>query len=182
MPYQSAMDKFVPPRTGTGAADAAADLDEAGRQTLFHAVLHPYRSLSGTGFWILMGLVGIVSFFAGIPFMLAGAWPVFGFFGLDVALLYWAFRLNYRRARAIETVRLTSSELAVERVSAAGEVRKWSFQPYWLRVHMDDPPNPHRQLILSSHGKSLTIGSFLTPDARRELARGLEDELRRLRV
>ena len=32
-------------------------------------------------------------------FLLAGAWPVFGFFGLDVLLVYWAFRLNYRRAR-----------------------------------------------------------------------------------
>ena len=67
-------------------------------------------------------------------------------------------------------------------MSAAGKIQKWSFQPHWLRVHMDDPPQHHSQLTLNSHGKSLTIGSFLTPDARLELARALEDELRRLRV
>ena len=30
-------------------------------------------------------------------FLLAGAWPVFGFFGLDVLLVYWAFRLIARK-------------------------------------------------------------------------------------
>lgn len=176
------MNKFVPSRKGTGAEDAAAGLDEAGRRTLFRAVFHPHRSLSATGFWILMGLVGLASFAAGIAFTLAGAWPVFGFLGLDVALIYCAFRLNYHRARASEAVRLTDSELTVERMSAAGKVHKWSFQPYWLRIHMDDPPQHHSQLVLSSHGKNLTIGSFLTPDARLGLARALEDELRLLRA
>ena len=33
-----------------------------------------------------------------MPFLLLGAWPVFGFFGLDVLLLYLAFRANYRAA------------------------------------------------------------------------------------
>ena len=36
-----------------------------------------------------------------------GAWPVFGFFGLDVLLLYWAFRINYRHAAAYEEVTVT---------------------------------------------------------------------------
>ena len=43
-----------------------------------------------------MVAIGAVSFVAGVVFLLMGAWPVFGFFGLDVLLLYWAFRLNYR--------------------------------------------------------------------------------------
>ncbi|MEE9208879.1 MAG: DUF2244 domain-containing protein [Kiloniellales bacterium] len=149
---------------------------------MFHAVFHPHRSLSATGFWILMGLVGLVYFSAGIAFSLVGAWPVFGFLGLDVALVYWAFRLNYHGARACEAVCLTDSELTVERMSAAGKIQKWSFRPYWLRVHIDEPPKHHSQLTLRSHGKSLTIGSFLTPDARLELARALEDKLRRLRA
>ena len=33
-----------------------------------------------------------------------GAWPVFGFFGLDVLLIYWAFRLNFRAPRATEDI------------------------------------------------------------------------------
>ena len=66
---------------------------------LFSAVLTPHRSLSATGFLILMMLVGGVSFAAGIVFLMMGAWPVFGFFGLDVLLLYLAFRAQLPRTR-----------------------------------------------------------------------------------
>jgi uncharacterized membrane protein len=37
-----------------------------------------------------MGCIAAVSFAAGIGFLLIGAWPVFGFFGLDVVLIWWA--------------------------------------------------------------------------------------------
>ena len=50
---------------------------------------------------------GAVSFVAGFVFLLIGAWPVFGFFGLDVVLIYLAFKLNYRAARLYETIDLT---------------------------------------------------------------------------
>ena len=70
-------------------------------------MLTPHRSLGPTGFLILMAVLGGVSFAAGIVFLLVGAWPVFGFFGLDVLLIYCAFRLNYRAARAYEEVTVT---------------------------------------------------------------------------
>jgi uncharacterized membrane protein len=73
----------------------------------FHAVLTPYRSLRPAGFLVLMVALGAVSFVAGILFLVAGAWPVLGFFGLDVLLVYVAFRLNYRSGRLYETVNLT---------------------------------------------------------------------------
>ena len=38
-----------------------------------------------------MGFIGAVSFVAGIAFAMIGAWPVLGFFGLDVALIWYAF-------------------------------------------------------------------------------------------
>ncbi len=83
--------------------------------TLYSAVLTPHRSLNRVGFWILIGGYGAVSFIAGIAFLLMGAWPVFGFFGLDVLLLYWAFRLNYRHARAYEEVKVTPSALTLRK-------------------------------------------------------------------
>src|SRR5712671_3378683 len=89
----------------------------------FDAVLQPHRSLSPTGFWILMAAVTGLSFAAGIAFLLMGAWPIFGFFGLDVALLYLAFRLNYRSGRLVETVRLTDRQLTVRRLHPGGKVQ-----------------------------------------------------------
>ena len=149
---------------------------------LFDAVLYPHRSLSPKGFWILMTAVSLVSFAAGVAFLAAGAWPVFGFFGIDVLLLAWCFRLNYRNARLHETVHLTPSVLTVRRVLPSGTARSWSFQPFWLRVEMDDPPRSGSQLTIFSHGKRLIIGSFLTPDEKRELADALSQALRQARM
>lgn len=154
---------------------------ETGGQVLFDAVLSPHRSLSPRGFVVLMAAVCAVSFAAGLGFFLAGAWPVVGFLGLDVALVYLAFRINYRRARMFETVRLTHDDLVVERVSPWGQRSTWRFQPYWLQVSIDEPPEHDSPLTLRSHGRSLSIGHFLTADERADLARTLRRALRRLR-
>lgn len=158
------------------AHDQAADVP-----LLFDAILYPHRSLSPRGFAILMMFFGAVSFIAGIGFVTLGAWPVFGFFGLDAALVYLAFRLNYRAARNYETVQLSERALRVARGGPKGVRETHSFQPYWVRVEMDDPPEHESQLRLVSHGRSVTIGSFLTPDERLDLAQALRGELARLR-
>jgi uncharacterized membrane protein len=148
---------------------------------LFDAVLQPHTSLNPRGFMLLMLAIVSVSFVAGMAFMLAGAWPVFGFFGLDCALVYLAFRANYRWARMYETIRLTEDTLLVERISPSGRVQRWRFQPYWLKVDIDRPVRHDSQLVLSSHGRRLKVGAFLTPDERVELADALRDALDRLR-
>ena len=145
---------------------------------LFDAILTPHRSLGAFGFAILMTVVAGVNIGLGVSFMLRGAWPIFGFCGLDVLLFYVMFRLNYRSARLFERIRLLPDELIVERHDAHGRTESWSFQPYWLRIAMDDPPEHHSQLVLSSHGRSLTIGGFLSPGERFELAQALGQALR----
>lgn len=170
----------APPSQQRGAK-AAASVPETGGQdedaALFDAILHPHRSLSPLGFVVLMAFVCLVSFTAGIAFLLAGAWPVFGFFGLDVLLIYIAFRLSYRSGRLYETLRLTRDSLTVQRFFPSGEVKSWTFQPYWLRVEMDDPPRTDSRLRLATHGRSLVIGSFLTPSERLEVAQALKAAL-----
>ena len=148
---------------------------------LFDAILQPNTSLEPKGFMLLMVAIASVSLVAGMVFMIAGAWPVVGFLGLDVALIYLAFKGNYRWARMYETVRLTSDSLMVERISPSGKVQRWSFQPYWLKVQIDTPVKHDSQLVLSSHGKRLKIGAFLTADERLELAHALQDALAKLR-
>lgn len=142
-------------------------------ESAFHAVLHPHRSLPPAGFLVLMLLLSAVSFATGVAFLMLGAWPVFGFFGLDVLLVYVAFRLNYRSGRIYETLTLTRSELEVSRIYPSGSRQRWTFQPYWLRIRMDDPPRYDSELTLSSHGRSLVIGSFLGPDEKLDLAHAL---------
>ena len=158
--------------------DTSGDADKA---ILFSAVLHPHSSLGPNGFLALMAALCVISFGAGAAFMLIGAWPVFGFFGLDIVLIYIAFRVSYYRARMYETVRLTENKLAVEKVDPKGRTQRWEFQPYWLRVAIKNSSRSGAMLTLSSHGKTLEIGTFLTPEEKRDMARALEVELRRLR-
>jgi uncharacterized membrane protein len=126
------------------------------------------------GFLILMGAIGGVSFAAGIMFLIMGAWPVFGFFGLDVLLIYWAFRLNYRRARAYEEVMVTASELRVRKVSHLGQVAEWSLNPLWVQIDRDSHEEfGIERLFLVSRGRRLPIAGFLSPPEMESFATAL---------
>lgn len=146
------------------------------------ALLMPNRSLGPRGFAILMSLLVLINFVAGMVFLLKGAWPVFGFCGLDVALVYWAFKANYRSARAHETVQLSYDELRVRKVDQYGHVRAWNFQPYWVRVSLEENPDESTDLYLISHGRSLEVAACLAPDERAEFARTLKAALHNVRT
>jgi uncharacterized membrane protein len=141
---------------------------------LFSALLTPHRSLSRTGFLVLMGFVCAVSFAAGVAFWLMGAWPVLGFFGLDALAIYWAFRINFRRAAAREEVSVTPSELRVRRVSHRGHVVEWVLNPLWVRL--DQKTHAEfgiEKLYLVSRGRRISIGNFLGADEKASFAKAL---------
>jgi uncharacterized membrane protein len=141
---------------------------------LFSALLTPHRSLSRTGFLVLMAFVCAVSFATGVAFWLMGAWPVLGFFGLDALAIYWAFRINFRRATASEEISVTPSELRVRRVSHRGHVVEWVLNPLW--VQLDQKTHAEfgiEKLYLVSRGRRVSIGSFLGPDEKASFAKAL---------
>lgn len=148
----------------------------------FERVLLPHRSLPPRGFHLMMLLLGLLSIVIGIIFVSLGAWPVFGFFGLDVAALYLAFRLSYRGARRREVLRLAGDDFTVERIDIYGERRVWRFQPFWLRVILEEHPDESNRLLVASHGKSLVIADFLGAPMRRELAAAIRHALARWRA
>jgi uncharacterized membrane protein len=146
--------------------------------TLFSAIITPHRSLSSTGFVLVMALVGGVSFAGGMFFFLLGAWPVVGFLGLDVALVYWAFRANYRSAAAFEEVTVTVSELRVRRVSHRGEVAEWTLNPLWTQLHRERHDEfGLLSLFLVSKGRRLAVASFLSPKEKEGFATALANAL-----
>jgi uncharacterized membrane protein len=149
---------------------------------LFSALLTPHRSLSRTAFLVLMGFVSAISFAAGVAFWLMGAWPVFGFFGLDVLAIYWAFRINFRHARAIEEIRVTPTELHLRRVSHRGHVVEFLLNPLW--VQLDQEVHEEfgvERLYLLSRGRRVAVGSFLGPDEKASFAKALNAALQAAR-
>jgi uncharacterized membrane protein len=114
----------------------------------------------------------------GITFLMMGAWPVFGFFGLDVALVWIAFRANYRDARAYEDIRMTPSLLSVRQVSKRGYSRETDFNPRWTKLEKtEDELAGVTKLALISRGIPLVIGAFLPPFYKSELAKALSSAL-----
>src|SRR6187402_2269792 len=133
-------------------------------EPFFKALLTPHRSLGRTGFTILMGALVFGWLATGALFLSQGAWPVFGFFGLDVLLVYVAFRLNYRSAKAYEQVTVTPSELTVRKVSHHGRISEWTLNPLWVRLErVVHEEFGIERLFLVSHGRQLPIASFLGP-------------------
>ena len=146
--------------------------------TLFSAIITPHRSLSATSFMVVMALVGVVSFAGGLFFFILGAWPVVGFLGLDVLLIYWAFQANYRSAAAFEQVTVTPSELRLRRVTHRGEVSEWTLNPVWTNLDRET----HEEfgllhLFLVSQGRKLSVAGFLSPPERESFADALSSAL-----
>jgi uncharacterized membrane protein len=137
------------------------------------AEIRPYRSLSSAGFIAVMAALGGVSFVAGIFYVAIGAWPVMGFFGLDVLLVWLAFRLSYRQARLTERVRVTAETVDVQRTQPSGASRAWRLHTYWTRVRIDEPVEHASQLELSARGEILVVGAFLAPKERGRFAETL---------
>ena len=143
-------------------------------EPVFDAVLYPHRSLGPRGFRNLLVAVGCFSTLLSIPFYMMGAWPVIGFFGLDVLAIWWAFRINNRTAKASEEIRVTPSELRVRRTSHRGHVVEWVLNPLWVRLdRTEDPEFGIEKLYLVSSGRLVSIASFLGPGEKASFAKAL---------
>lgn len=145
---------------------------------ILSARLTPHRSLNRTGFLAVMLFLSVVSFVTGIAFLMMGAWPVFGFFGLDVLVIWWAFKVNFRAARASEEIVVTPTELRVRRVSHRGQVAEWTFNPLWVRLDQEvDEDFGLEHLYLISRGRRIQIAGFLGPEEKASFYKALVEAL-----
>jgi len=153
-------------------------MSTAADETVFEAKLTPHRSLGRDSFRLMMTLCCVSAVFSSIPFILFGAWPVAGFYGLDVLALFVAFKINYRRAKAEESVRLTYVELVLSKNSHRGETAVWRFNPLWARLSLEEDEDfGARRLSVVSGRQTVSIGDFLAPPERRDLATALSAAL-----
>ncbi len=143
----------------------------------FSRVLRPQRSSSDRAIRIVTYFVLFLFIPTGTAFLIAGAWPVFGLMGLEVAGLIFALHYNHKVGSAFEAITLTEREFRFSRVDHWGKRRHWTFQPQWLQFRVD---GPSRQLIAGTHGKRIVIGKFLNLDEKEALCATLEREIRRL--
>ncbi|MAA99021.1 MAG: hypothetical protein CMN87_00375 [Stappia sp.] len=137
----------------------------------FQALLTPYRSLGPGGFRVLMLIIAGTCLVNGLMFLSMGAWPVFAFLGIDVLVVWLAFRWNYMAARAFEEVIVSRTQVLVRQVSAQGRERHYSFNPFWTRLHLaEEEDEGVVRITLSARGQSVVVGAFLNPADRTSFA------------
>lgn len=143
----------------------------------FATSLAPHRSLSAEGFRFVIGGAIAANLVIGLPLLIMGAWPVFGFMGLDVFLLWWLFKRSYLDARRSETLLLTDRELIVVRVAPDGEREEHRLDAYWLKVE-----GTEERLVVTSRGNRAVIGRFLGPAERLRVADQLKAAIADMRA
>lgn len=138
---------------------------------IFEALLLPYRSLGRKGFFILMAVLILCWLALASLFFSIGAWPIIGFFGLDVVLIYLAFRMNYRAARAREEISISRATLNIRQIAASGQIKAYSFQPFSTHFSVDRKPDIGIiAMNIESRDRQVAVGSFLNPDDRENFA------------
>jgi uncharacterized membrane protein len=161
-------------------ADTTDSATTPGRP-IFEALLYPRRSLGRRGYLILsIGTALIIGAYA-MVFVILGFWPIVGFLGGEWFLFWYLFTHHHRGNARSERIRLYADHLVFERRDAKGAVVVERLQPYWLNVILERADEPDNALYLRSHGRSILVGDFLSPDERRDLARELKDVLDRHR-
>ncbi len=143
----------------------------------FYATLRPNKSLTFKELALVLIGFSSICVFISIIFLISGAWPVLGFLGLDILILYLAFRAHDRSTKKYERLSLSPNLLLIERITCHGHKSHWSFQPHWLSVVLECDHNAGQKLSIQSKGRKLEIGCFLNVDEKFELAEALQIKL-----
>jgi uncharacterized membrane protein len=154
-------------------------MDESKPNPQWSVTLTPHRSLSGQGFVALMAILVFINLVGGLFFLVAGAWPITGFMGLDVLLVWWAFHKNYADAKRAERIIVAGDQVTLHRLSPNGHREELEFNRRWLRVELefDEAREIVGRLLLSYRGVLTEVGSFLGADERRSLSKALQQAL-----
>jgi len=139
----------------------------------FKAVLRPNPALPPVACLCLVAAVAAMNIVIALILVLRGAWPVAPFMGADVLALAWAFVSTSKAARIREELRLTRSELRVDHYPARGEPKRVGLNPYWVQVRLEERVRGRSAITLTSHGRWLEIGSFLSAGDRISFAKAL---------
>jgi uncharacterized membrane protein len=118
----------------------------------------------------------VLAFGIAAMFWLQGASLVLPFATLEVAAVGLALLIYARHAADSESIRLQQGRLIVERAHGR-RTEHIEFQPDWVRV---EPEHGDGSLIeLSGRGQKISVGRFVRPELRRQLADELRWALRR---
>ena len=143
--------------------------------------LWPYRSLSVRGFRIFMAVLASLMSIIATGFFLLGAWPVIGFLGAEILIVWFAFKVNYRAGQLVETVKITPDYVQITRTNWRGNETQTCLDSPWVRAELFKEQEHRPKLFLRAHAQKMEIGTFMPLVEKNALAKALNDALMRVR-
>ncbi len=154
---------------------SAAD-EGSGREWSAEWLLKRNCSLTPSQLLAFFASICVVSLGIGAMFWMQGAPLVMPFAGLELLAVATALLIYARHATDREAIVLRPDSLVVEHASGR-HVERVEFAPAWVRI---EPEHGDRSLVeLSGQGRRISVGRFVRPELRRQLADELRWALRR---
>ena len=136
--------------------------------------IYPNNSLSPKGFFLLMAFITIPCLTIGIMFMVMGAWPVLGFMGLEVFLIYIFFKILFHKNNFYEHIILDTKHFNIFYNNKNKTIDTIVLEPTWLQVKLN---KTEKSLFVLTHGKIIELGKCLAFKEKVSLAKTIDDAL-----
>lgn len=125
-----------------------------------------------------MAFVAAFCVTVGLVFLSVGLWPVTGFLGLDLLLVYLAFRASYRDGETYEEIEVSREHVSLAHVERGRPRREFAFPQFGTRFEVDR----HEEIgitamRLANRKESVAFGKFLNPADRESFADALSQAL-----
>jgi uncharacterized membrane protein len=156
---------------------AGMQCSEWNRAAEFSRVARRNDSLSSNGRLLVFAFIFSVSMGIALGFALIGAWLVLPFAGLEMGILYLAFRYIDRRSGDFERIAIAGDRVEIE-IREAGRGERYELNRCWARLVGVEG----ERLALRSHGREIEIGRHRNDEQRLALGREIGRQLRGART
>ena len=147
--------------------------------TKFEILLKPNSSLTGAARVLFLGSIFFICSVIGVGFFLAGGTMILPFSGLEIILVYLAFRLSFNWSNQRQIIILSKEHVEV-RVDGLKEFFTWKEFRSFATFNVTKKNSEDHDLSFRSKGKEIVIGSFLNGEDKLFLREEISRIIQRL--
>jgi len=149
---------------------------ESREEAHFEMVSHRNNSSSRLVRLLVFGSLGVLTLLVAVGFMLAGAWPVLPFAGIECLALLLAYCWMQRHDGDYELISVSGDDVIVE-TQTGGKVEHSRLSRYWAQVVIEKNPRGRIRVFLRAHGREVEFGRLLPDEAKISTAKRLRTRL-----
>ena len=136
--------------------------------TKFEILLKPNSSLTGAARVLFLGSIFFICSVIGIGFFLAGGTMILPFAGLEIILVYLAFRLSFNWSNQKQIIILSKEHVEV-RVDGLKEFFTWKEFRSFATFNISKDQSMEDKISFRSKGKEIYVGNFLNKGDKEKL-------------